>query len=142
VRTATPDDYDDIAAVLDLWWGRSMPLPRIFLDYFYETSFVAHDESGLAGFLVGLYSPSDGEQAYIHLVGVRPDRRGSGLGRGLYERFFTLARQSGRMRVTAITSPINVGSVAFHRRMGFTVSGPVADYNGPGQDRFAFVRNL
>jgi len=142
VRTATPDDYDDIAAVLDLWWGRSMPLPRMFLDYFYETSLVAHDESGLAGFLVGLYSSSDGEQAYIHLVGVRPDRRGSGLGSDLYERFFKLARQSGRMRVAAITSPINVGSVAFHRRVCFTVSGPVADYNGPGQDRFAFVRNL
>jgi ribosomal protein S18 acetylase RimI-like enzyme len=142
VRIATPEDYDDIVAVLDRWWGRSMPLPRLFLDHFHETSFVAHDGGGLAGFLVGLHPPSGGQRAYIHLVGVRPDRRGSGLGRDLYERFFTLARRSGRVRVAAITSPVNLGSVAFHRRMGFAVSGPVADYNGPGQDRFVFVRDL
>jgi hypothetical protein len=47
VRIATPEDYDDIAAVLDIWWGRSMPLPRLFLDHFYETSLVTHDTDGL-----------------------------------------------------------------------------------------------
>ena len=51
----------------------------------------------------------------------------------------------------AVTSPVNTGSVAFHRRMGFRlepgdvqVNGiPVAaGYDGPGQDRVRFVRDL
>ena len=51
----------------------------------------------------------------------------------------------------AVTSPVNTGSVAFHRRMGFRlepgdaeVDGiPVATgYDGPGQDRVRFVRDL
>jgi RimJ/RimL family protein N-acetyltransferase len=44
--------------------------------------------------------------------------------------------------VTAVTSPGNDGSVRFHEAMGFTVTGPVADYNGPGRDRLLFRKEL
>ena len=64
---------------------------------------------------------------------------------------FAPVRARGCTRVRAITSPVNTGSVAFHRRMGFRlepgdvqVDGiPVATgYDGPGQDRVRFVRDL
>jgi hypothetical protein len=37
LRTATPADYDAIAAVVDDWWGRPVRrmLPRLFLDHFH-----------------------------------------------------------------------------------------------------------
>jgi L-amino acid N-acyltransferase YncA len=118
-------------------------LPRLFLDHFHATSLVACSEDGqLAGFLVGIFSPASAEDAYIHFVGVAPGRRGTGLGRTLYERFFALARADGRRRVSAITAPTNAGSIAFHREMGFTVSGPIEAYHGPGKARMRFDREL
>jgi predicted GNAT superfamily acetyltransferase len=144
VRAARPDDYDAIAAVADAWWGRPIVgvLPRLFLDHFHSTSLVAEQDGALAGFLVGFLSPSQAGEAYIHFVGVAPHLRRTGLAGDLYARFFTLAEGHGRTVVSAVTSPLNSGSVAFHRRLGFAVTGPVPDYNGPGHDLVTFRRDL
>ena len=144
IRPATPGDYDRIVRVLDGWWGRpvSSNLPRLFLDHFHRTSLVAEDGAGLAGFLIGLLSPSQPDVAYIHFAGVAPRLRGSGLARHLYQRFFDLAAADHRTTIKAITSPLNQGSIAFHAALGFTVGGPVADYDGPGVDRVVFERRL
>lgn len=141
-RRARPEDYDVIVAVVDDWWGRPIraSLPRLFLNHFHATSSVIEDERGLAAFLIGLLSPSLPEVAYIHFVGVRPDLRTTGLARRLYEDFFALAEADGRTTVEAITSPVNVQSIAFHRRMGFRVRGPVVGYDGPGTQLMVFSR--
>ncbi|MFI7004033.1 GNAT family N-acetyltransferase [Nocardia sp. NPDC050175] len=142
IRAARPADYDAIAGVVDAWWGREVlpVLPRLFLDHFHRTSLVAETAERLSGFLIGFPSPSEPDEAYIHFVGVHPDSRKSGLARELYERFFGTARAHGRRVVTAITAPANETSIAFHRRMGFTVDGPVPDYNGPGRHLMTFHR--
>jgi L-amino acid N-acyltransferase YncA len=112
----------------------------LFLDHFHRTSLVAETPDGLSGFLVGIVSPSEPDEAYIHFVGVCPQARGNGLARTLYERFFQIARGHNRHVVRAVTSPVNEGSIAFHQRLGFTVNGPVPDYNGPGRDLVTFER--
>ncbi|MFC0042286.1 GNAT family N-acetyltransferase [Actinomadura rayongensis] len=144
IRAATPDDHARIVAVMDDWWGRTIHtlLPRLFLDHFHRSSLVAERDGRLAGFLVGLLSPSVPGLAYIHFVGVSPAARGEGLGRELYERFFALARRDGRERVRCITSPQNTASIAFHTAMGFTVTAPIDDYDGPGVARVVFDRPL
>ncbi|MFE6922656.1 GNAT family N-acetyltransferase [Nocardia sp. NPDC057663] len=144
IRRARPDDYDDLIGMVDSWWGRTVVhnLPRLFLDHFHRTSLVATDEDGISGFLVGFGSPSDADAAYIHFVAVRPDARKVGLGRTLYDEFFEIVRADGRKVVTAITSPANFTSIDFHRSLGFTVTGPVADYNGPGRSLITFERTL
>jgi ribosomal protein S18 acetylase RimI-like enzyme len=144
VRPARPADYEAIAGAVDLWWGRPVlaALPRLFLDLFHRTSLVIDGPDGPEAFLVGILSPSDAERAYIHFVGVAPAARGRGLGRVLYEAFFALARADGRSVVSAVTTPGNEESVAFHRAMGFTVTGPVPSYHGPGRDRIVFERQL
>ncbi|WP_035752753.1 GNAT family N-acetyltransferase [Parafrankia discariae] len=144
VRVARPDDYDAIAAVADDWWGRSIgaALPRLFLDHFCASSRVIEDDHGLAAFLVAFPSPSRPHVAYIHFVGVRPDQRGFGLARHLYEDFFHRARAVGCREVHAITGPGNIDSIAFHRRLGFAVDGPLPDYNGPGRPMAIFRRLL
>ena len=143
-RTASPADYDAIAAVVDDWWGRPVlaSLPRLFLDLFWRTSLVVDGPAGPDAFLVGILSPSDGDRAYIHFVGVAPHARERGLGRQLYEEFFRLASADARTSVTAVTSPANTGSIAFHASMGFTVLGPVTGYHGPGRDLMVFERAL
>jgi ribosomal protein S18 acetylase RimI-like enzyme len=143
-RMARPADYDAIAAVVDAWWGRPVlpVLPRLFLDHFYRTSLVVDGPAGPLAFLVGILSPSDPDRAYIHFVGVSPAARQQGLARQLYEEFFALARAAGRRVVGAVTAPVNAGSIEFHRSLGFTVTGPVRDYNGPGRESMVFERSL
>jgi ribosomal protein S18 acetylase RimI-like enzyme len=144
LRTALADDYDAIIAVVDDWWDRPIvdALPRLFLDHFHHTSLVAEGPDGLMGFLVGLLSPSATEHAYIHFVGVSPTARNNGLARALYSRFFEMAGRDGRRVVRAITSPVNEVSIAFHRRLGFTVRGRVSEYNGPGRNLMVFEREI
>ena len=118
-------------------------LPRLFLDQFWRTSLVAEGEPGkILGFLVGLLSPSDARIAYVHFAAVAPEERRSGLATVLYDRFFELARADGRITVRAITSPQNEQSIAFHRRLGFEVSPPVDNYNGPGTAAVEMERAL
>ena len=146
IRHAQPSDYGRVIGRVNAWWGgREMApmLPKLFFLHFEGTSFVADDEDGqLAGFLIGFLSQSDAAEAYIHFVGIAPERRGEGLGRQLYEHFFDSVRGDGRTRVRCVTSPANSGSVAFHQALGFEVERVAEDYDGPGEDRVLFVKRL
>ncbi|HET7014185.1 MAG TPA: GNAT family N-acetyltransferase [Streptosporangiaceae bacterium] len=154
IRQLSSADYPYVISVVDRWWGgRQMAdlLPRLFFEHFTDTSFAAERDGQLTGFLVGFLSQSRRGEAYIHFVGVDPAERGSGLGRQLYEAFFKVAKARGCTVVRAITSPVNRGSIEFHRQLGFElepgdaeVDGvPVAtSYDGRGGDRVRFVRNL
>jgi ribosomal protein S18 acetylase RimI-like enzyme len=143
VRHAEPTDYGLVIDVIDQWWGgRAMAamLPKLFFVHFRDTSFVAEDDGGLAGFLCGFRSQTHLDEAYVHFVGVDPKRRGAGLGRALYERFF--AAVAPRSIVRAVTSPVNERSVAFHRAIGFEVERVDEDYDGRGEARVLLVKNL
>jgi ribosomal protein S18 acetylase RimI-like enzyme len=141
IRHAEPDDYARVIGVIDEWWGgRPMAamLPKLFFVHFRDTSFVAEEDDGeLAGFLCGFRSQTFADEAYVHFVGVDPKRRGSGLGRELYERFFEAIAPRGVVR--AVTSPLNERSIAFHRAIGFEVDEVVEDYDGRGSARALFV---
>ncbi len=156
LRPLRAEDADNVLPVLDDWWGgRHMTprLPRLFFEYFSDSSFAAEDRetSKLLGFLCGVFATGDTERAYIHFVGVDPSARGSGIGRLLYEAFFAAARMAGRTSVTAITAPVNTGSIAFHRAMGFqVVPGDTVEmgipshsgHEGPGTAHVVFRREL
>jgi ribosomal protein S18 acetylase RimI-like enzyme len=118
-------------------------LPQLFFLHFEGTSFVAENEDGdLAAFLCGFLSQTEPDEAYIHFVGVSPAHRGKGTGRELYERFFDEVREQGRSVVRCVTSPVNEGSLEFHRALGFEVERIVRDYDGPGEDRALLVKRL
>ena len=143
VRHAEPADYARVIEVIDQWWGgRPMAamLPKLFFVHFRDTSFVAEDDEGLAGFLCGFRSQTYDNEAYIHFVGVDPGRRGAGLGRALYERFF--AAVEPRTVVRAVTAPVNERSVAFHRALGFEVERVDEDYDGRGEARVLLRKDL
>jgi ribosomal protein S18 acetylase RimI-like enzyme len=127
IRPARLEDHGRIVAVVDEWWGgRRMAalLPSLFLEHFSGTSLTAEDAAGeLAGFLVGFDSPDHPGESYVHFVGVRPDQRGSGLGRDLHDRFAREASARGMTTVRCVTSTVNTASVAFHTSIGFEVEG-------------------
>jgi ribosomal protein S18 acetylase RimI-like enzyme len=145
IRNAEPGDYDVVAPLVDEWWGgRRMAdmLPRLFFVHFRETTFVAEDDDGLAGFLAGFLSQTFPDEAYVHFVGVDPARRGGGVGRALYGRFFEVVRAFGRTTVRCVTSPANATSLAFHGALGFEVEKIAPDYDGRGGERVLLVRRL
>ena len=143
VRHAEPADYARVIDVVDQWWGgRPMAamLPKLFFVHFRDTSFIAEDDEGLAGFLCGFRSQTFDDQAYVHFVGVDPGRRGAGLGRALYERFFEAV--APRTVVWAVTSPVNERSVAFHQAIGFEIDRVDENYDGRGEARVLLVKHL
>jgi predicted GNAT superfamily acetyltransferase len=154
IRQICPSDYWPVISVIDDWWGgRRMAdkLPRLFFEHFSDTSFAAERDGELAGFLVGFVSQARQGEAYIHFVGVRPDERGGGLGRQLYERFFVAVRARGCGLVRSVTSPVNRGSVRFHRQLGFGIEpgdkevdgiAVTSGYDGASHDRVRFVKRL
>jgi predicted GNAT superfamily acetyltransferase len=62
--------------------------------------------------------------------------------RALYERFFEAARGHGRSLVRSVTSPTNLGSIEFHRRLGFEIEGEAANHDGEGSARVLFVKSI
>jgi len=125
VRQARADDWERVVAVMPAWWGgRDLThlLPRIFFEHFRATSWVADEPDGaLAGFLVGFLCPDHADEAYCHFVGVAPAWRRNGLARLLYARLIDATRADGRSAVRAVTAVVNRDSIAFHRRLGFTL---------------------
>ena len=156
LRRPTEADHRFLVNSVDDWWGGRkvhMLLPRLWLQHFTGTSWIAEDDDRIVGFLVGFISPDRPDEAYIHMVGTSPNHRGAGLGRMLYERFFADVGERGARTVHAVTWPGNRTSVAFHRAMGFRpADGPgtqnlygtpaYADYDADGDDRVAFSREL
>jgi ribosomal protein S18 acetylase RimI-like enzyme len=156
-RRPTEDDYPRVVDVIDEWWGgRRMRalLPRLWFQHFTGTSWMAESKDGrLAGFVVAFISQDDPSTGYVHMIAADPNHRRAGTGRRLYERVFGDLAGRGVRRVKAITWPGNRQSVAFHRALGFRVDdGPgtqnlygtpaYADYDGDGDDRVVFIREL
>jgi predicted GNAT superfamily acetyltransferase len=124
VRAIREEDHGTIVPLVNEWWGgrdMSWLLPRLFFQHFGDTSFAVEEGGELVAFLIGFVSQAKEGEAYVHFVGVSPERRGSGVGRRLYRLFFEEVKKRGCRKVSCITSPVNGGSIAFHRAMGFSL---------------------
>jgi GNAT superfamily N-acetyltransferase len=123
-RTADPSDSDAVIAAITDWWpGIHMVhavCPQLF-EHFGDTCIIVEDDDGLIGFLVGFMSQRFSDAGYVHYAGVRPGHRGAGLGTEMYTRFAHVTRDHGKTEVLAETGAWNVQSIAFHKRVGFTL---------------------
>lgn len=154
LRPLDSGDFVRLLEVLDEWWGGRQVrglAQRLFFDHFADTGLAALQGDEIVGFLIGFISSSRPGEAYVHVMGVAPARRGEGLGRRLYERFFEIARAGGCGTVRAITAPVNRGSIAFHQRLGFELEPSDRHLEGvpvhgghatDGGDRVLFVKRL
>lgn len=142
IDRADVSDLHQVLADHARYWGerdlRSLHLTALVQE-FGSTCLVARAEDGIRGYLIGFVTPD--RTGYVHLIATRDDTRGTGLGRTLYAAFTATARRQGAVRLKAITSPANEGSLAFHRGLGFR-SRLVEDYDGPGRPRVVFTRDL
>ncbi|WML43833.1 GNAT family N-acetyltransferase [Neobacillus sp. PS3-40] len=154
IRSVEGSDYYIISPLLNDWWGgRQMAemLPKLFFEYFRNTSFIAEKDGQIIGFLIGFLSQSKAEEAYIHFVGVHPEYRKQKIGKQLYNEFFCAVKQKGACVVRCVTSPVNKVSIDYHTKMKFEIEtgDKVVDgvtvhtnYDGPNQDRVLFKKYL
>jgi GNAT superfamily N-acetyltransferase len=143
IRLATIEDLQAIVASLGEFWGERDTTALHHALYVHElgdTALVFHDDRGHPiAYLLGFVTPAG--VGYVHVVGVREDRREGGLGRALYDEFESLARARGATALKAITRPGNHASVAFHRALGFAASEH-GGYTALGEPRVVFWRDL
>lgn len=142
-RGITRDDFLEIVSVIDHWWGgptSALAHPLFFYELG-EHALVTEDDGRMAGFLLGFLTGGPDPMAYVHLVGIDPEYRRRGVGRALYLEFMRKVRDAGARRIKAITTPNNLGSIAFHRSLGFE-GEQVDDYAGKGRQRVVFLRTL
>jgi ribosomal protein S18 acetylase RimI-like enzyme len=143
IRGIRKADFDYLVSVLDRWWGgpageRAHP---VFFYELGEQALIAEENGEVLGFLLGFLVPTEPPIGYVHLVGIHPDHRRRGVGKDLYEHFSKRARDAGAVRVKAITTVGNDGSVRFHEALGFTAAEE-PDYAGPGRSRVVFTKDL
>lgn len=148
-RRITKADFDQIVEVIDRWWGGpiSAQAHPIFFYELGDRALVVEEDGQLIGFLLGFVavsSPQAGtptKTGYVHLVGIHPDHRRRGVGRRLYEDFTRLCREVGCLRMKAITTLGNEGSLRFHEAVGWRVQ-ELDDYAGQGRKRIVFTKDL
>jgi ribosomal protein S18 acetylase RimI-like enzyme len=150
VRRIAKPDFDRIVEVIDHWWGGPIGTfaHPIFFYELGDQALVVEQGTEMIGFLLGFLVPprsvngAEGERTgYVHLVGIHPDYRRRGVGRLLYDRFTDGCRSARCVRLKAITTSGNEGSIRFHVALGWHVQ-EIDDYAGPGRRRIVFTKPL
>ncbi len=142
-RKIVKADFDAIVEVIDHWWGGPISTfaHPIFFHEFGDMALVAEDEGSMIGFLLGFVAERPVRTGYVHLVGIHPDHRRKGVGRELYTRFTEASATTGCVRMKAITTAGNEGSLRFHLAVGWQAL-EVDDYAGKGRRRIVFTKEL
>jgi len=138
--------YADVLAELlaaheEFWDARDLRSlhAAVWFRQFGDRALLAMDGPIIAGYLCGTVT-ADG-LGYVHLVAVRRGYRGRGIARDLWATFTAAAQRSGAVRLEAVTSPGNAGSIAFHVRLGMTAT-EIAGYSGDDRATVLFQRDL
>ncbi len=124
IRNGNPFDYERVIEIQPFWWnGRDLTglILKLFFYHFRDTVFIAEKDGELIAFLIGFYSQTFENEAYIHFIGIHPNYRKRGLGRTLYEKFFNQCYLNNRTVIHSMTSPVNKDSIKFHTNLEFIV---------------------
>ena len=153
IEKCTQDDFNEIIRDISGFWGsdRTLHLHQPYLIHeFGDTAFVIREKGKVIAYLFGFFSQTE-DIAYIHLIGVREEYQKKGLGTFLYENYINIARAKNIHKIKAITKPVNIKSINFHRnKIGMRLLGEpapgginvVKNYSGPGEDRVVFEREI
>ncbi|AMA47288.1 GNAT family N-acetyltransferase [Pseudomonas alabamensis] len=141
LRDALPDDLPDLLAIYNdavlnttaIW--NETPVDLANRQAWFELRaaqrypiLVAVDNSGVLGYAsFGDWRPFEGFRYTVeHSVYVRGDQRGKGLGPVLMEALIERARAGGKHVMVAAIESGNAASIRLHERLGFVVTGQMA----------------
>jgi len=145
-------DFDQILLEITEFWGsdRTLHLHHpIFLYEFGNSAYVIREDDKVIAYLFGFLSQKS-PSGYVHLIGVRRSHQRKGIGSQLYQHFIGFAKKQGCKEIKAITTPTNVQSISFHKKIGMELLGNpnelgipvIKDYSGPGRDAVVFRKNI
>jgi predicted N-acetyltransferase YhbS len=152
IDICTRQDFEQILAHIGEFWGTDASLSvhhPTLIEEFDSTAFVVRDGGRVVGYLFSYFAQGR-PYFYIHLVAVRDSHKGQGIASRLYCHVEEIARANGMSALKAITGVGNKRSMAFHKSMGFALTGSaerdgvrfVENYSGPGKDRVVMVKSL
>jgi GNAT superfamily N-acetyltransferase len=152
ISLCTQEDYNQILEELpEFWEGRdTRHLHHPFLIHeFGNSAFVIRDESQIVAYLFGFVSQTE-PVGYVHVMAVRGFARRRHFGQKLFSHFIQFAQRQGCRHIKAITTPTNLGSIAFHKSLGMQLLGMpnvqgipiVRDYSGHGEARVVFWKAI
>jgi ribosomal-protein-alanine N-acetyltransferase len=96
--------------------------------------------SSMAGFVIGVVEPD--RTGHVVVLGVSPDWRRHGVGRGLMRRLEAFFRDRGVRLVHLEVRTTNDGARALYEGLGFTIAGRRLSYYTNGDDGFLMVKSL
>lgn len=154
IQIMNKEDFYSIKENLEEFWEDRFkifqPLHHPMFYYsFGNTAFVIKVNNDICAYLLGFYSQTE-STAYVHMVNVKKEYRGKGFATGLYHHFINMAKTNNKTKISAITTPQNALSIAFHKKLGMKLLGEknengipvIKDYAGKGEDRVVFEMNL
>ena len=147
VRPAESADLDSVAALVGGFrdfWARSVPtddqiqhgVSRLHSDPDAEF-LLAPPERGFALIRFRYVVWTDSEECELEDLFVRPDERGSGLGRALTEAAMERARERGCGRMNISANDANGPAISLYRALGFS-----AWHDPPGGHNLSLRRTL
>jgi ribosomal protein S18 acetylase RimI-like enzyme len=156
VRNVRGDDFLKIAELAEKCNSitrEKNSIYHMFTKFFRNTSFLVKDsaEKSVLGFLLGFISPVDPNNAYIHILCVKPGFGKESIAAYLLQSFFEVLRDKGCRKVYLLTKPRNKVAVSFYKTLGFKeyendktidIDGlnVIRNYNGPGEHRVVFFK--
>jgi len=153
IEKCTRDDFNEITRDICDFWGsdRTLHLHQPYLIHeFGNTAFVIRENEKVIAYLFGFFSQTE-NLAYIHLIGVREKYQRQGLGKMLYDYYIKYAKSHDINKIKAITKPMNIKSINFHRnKIGMRLLGEpnenginvIKDYSGLNEDRVVFEKQI
>ena len=153
IEKCTINDFNEIISDISDFWGsdRTLHLHQSFLIHeFGNTAFIIKDKGKVVAYLFGFFSQTQ-SLAYVHLIGVREKYQKQGLGKMLYENFIEIAKAQNIHKIKAITKPINIKSINFHKnKIGMRLLGEpdenginvIKNYSGVNEDRVVFEKQI
>jgi ribosomal protein S18 acetylase RimI-like enzyme len=140
IRLAQPDDAEAIAATLRLAFAE---FASLYTRAAFSATTPSVDEiaerftegpiwvAELANTVVGTISAvSHGSELYIRSMAVRPDARGSGVGRQLLDTVEAFATEHKYGRLFLNTTPFLLSAIRLYERYGFRYTGEEPDLFG------------
>ncbi len=138
IRNATREDLPEILAIYNeiiansaaVWFDDPMTLEdrtewfeaRAAKNYPILVKIIENEVAGFSTF--GDFRPYPGYRFTVeHTVHVRSGRRRAGVGRPLMEALFPIAHQMGKHIMIGAVDGGNEGSIRFHEKLGFRITG-------------------
>ncbi|MDI6644831.1 MAG: GNAT family N-acetyltransferase [Methanobacteriaceae archaeon] len=156
IRNVKEKDFTDIAKLARECKPMSTErnsIYHIFTKFFQETSLILEkqEDGSICGFLLGLISQNNPNEAYIHLFCLKKELRGQGLAKRIIDKYKKIVKSRGCKKISLITKPINKKAIKFYTTLGFQLVtendekmviinnvSAVKDYNGAGEHMVLF----